>query len=506
MTNLVKKFNKSVLVAVFVSFFFCPIFAQSEHEGDWFSADTLSSVVKLSSLLVTYDVEGLPDDYRYHTKGGNPDFGDANVVYEEANLTHVGTGVVISKEGMIISNAHVTRAYIEPSIRLLKGDKVGPHGKPIKRVVVNPFTNVMFVGHSDTQRLEEKGDDSQKLQYVAFILEDDKDYNNYRDRAVLQVLYTCHLGDNGVPVVDDKNVNLDIPYAKLGNPFKTSFVDRKVRAMGFPGTGDPNRSARTVGELLGYEDEKTSRILHTSYISGGNSGGGLFHKDSLIGINTWDKLQDKSRPVAVAQPITYWFDMLTKVKWIYPKFNLPDGLILDWIDDDPGKESYKNEVQALFKIVSESDNNVPVTSGKLYAHRVDTEIDEVFTYMSIAKELDEAAMISYWLQYYTVEDFAKESGFNKDYVEKFCSVTDVKQLRDMLKIQHKSYFDEWYAGTFYCKCVDLDVDTGKAMLSVPKNSKIHITYVSADEKTHTTFTLTAGSDYIQGPFTLGVGQ
>ena len=126
--------------------------------------------------------------------------------------------------------------------------------------------------------------------------------------------------------------------------------------------------------------------------------------------------------------------------------------------------------------------------------------------MSIAKELDEAAMISYWLQYYTVDDFAKESGFNKNYVEKFCSITDIKQLRDMLKIQHKSYFDEWYAGTFYCKSVDLDVDTGKAMLSVPKNSKIHITYVSADEKTHTTFTLTAGSDYIQGPFTLGVGQ
>ncbi|MBQ9205938.1 MAG: trypsin-like peptidase domain-containing protein [Treponema sp.] len=505
MTSFGTKMKKTLFFVILTLSCIHPVLAQTEHEGDWFSAETLSSVVKLSSLLVTYDVEGLPRDYTYHTKGGEPDFGDALVVSESAELTHVGTGVIITKEGLIISNAHVTRAYIEPTIQELKGSKVGPNGKPITRVIINPFTNIMFVGMVDANRLE-RGDDAQKLKYIAYILEDDANYNNSRDRAVLQILSECHLGANGVPVSDGKVENLNLPHAKFGNPFRTSFTDRKVRAMGFPGTGDPNRSARTSGELLGYEDEKTSKILHTSYISGGNSGGGLFHKDALIGINTWDKLQNKSRPVAIAQPVTYWFDLLSKVKWIYPGIELPDGLMLDWIDDDPGKENYKDEVQVFLKFVSDSNKNIPVTSGKIYAHRVDTDIDDVLTYISVAKDLNEGMMISYWLQYYTVDEFVKESGYNKAYVELFKSVTDEKQLRDMIRPELRPYFDEWYNGTFYCKTVDLKDEDGKTAISVPKDSKTHITFVSDDGNAKTTFTFTSDSDYFQGRFTIPVKQ
>ncbi|MBR0098781.1 MAG: hypothetical protein IJP90_03600, partial [Treponema sp.] len=43
-------------------------------------ADNASKVVKLSRFVEYYDVEGLPDDYVYRSKGGQPDFGSAKII------------------------------------------------------------------------------------------------------------------------------------------------------------------------------------------------------------------------------------------------------------------------------------------------------------------------------------------------------------------------------------------------------------------------------------------
>ena len=509
MINL-NKCKKTGVILVFLGVLLNPLVAQIEHEGDWFSASTVSSVVKLGSVLQIYEVEGLPDNYTYRTKGGEPDFGNAKVISSRTVFENYGSGVIISESGLIISNAHVARAYIRPTIETLSDSK------SVKLVIVNPMPYLMFVGVSDKERVE-NGDDAQKLKYAAYVIDADENFdNNKRDRSVLQIVYSARLGNDGLPKIGEKLSNLKIPCAILGNPFRTSFVDKKVRAIGFPGIGDPNRSARTSGELLGYQDENCSVILHTSYIAGGNSGGGLFHKDNLIGINTWDitKNQNPGRPVAGAQPITYWFDMLSKAAWIYQDaIELPDGLLLDWIADDPSTEAYKDEVQVMLSFVSESNKNVPVTSGRLYAHRVDTDIADVFEYLAVADELDIAAEIIYYLKYFTVDDFVKKYdedlkrlGINRAYVEQFQSITNVSQLRDMLKPQHKAYFDEWQADTFYCKSVRLDDEDGRTTISVPKNSRLHLTYITDDGKTSTTFTLTAGDKYFQGPFTLSVKQ
>ena len=478
--------------------------AQTEHEGDWFSANTLASVVKLSSVIRTYEVEGLADNYQYHTKGNDPDFGKATVVSEREKFVAVGSGVVISKDGLIISNAHVTRAYLKPEIS--SSGRVGPNGKPVKIVTINPYPSIMFVGVTDKNKIE-NGNDAQSLKYVAYILEDDHDYDNYkRDRAVLKILYTAHMGSDGFPVLDEKIKDVDVPYVKFGNPFRTSFSDRKVRAIGFPGTGDPNRSARTVGELLGYESDAASKILHTCYIAGGNSGGGLFYKDNLIGINTWDNLKDKSRPLGLSQPVTYWFDILLKTVWRYPKLEIPEGLDLDWLADDPSVEAYKNETQVLLTLVSESDKNTPVTKGKIYTHRIDTDISDVLTYLNIAGELDDAAAIVYYLQYFSVDELVERTGFTKNYIELFSTVSDTKQIRNMMKPQMQPYFDEWYNNTFYCKEFRLDDSDGRTVISVPKGSKLNFTFVPAGDGKPTTFTLTAGEDYMQGPYTVSVSQ
>ena len=503
MKAMKNKIFRAALLFVFVF----QIEAENQPEGDWFSADTLSSVVKLSSIVQVFKVEGLPDNYKFHMKGENPDFGDAVVLDETVSLEHVGTGVVVNKTGLILSNAHVTRAYSFPEIFSIPGPEnrvqTGPNGKPVKYVRVNPFPDYMFVGVTDKDRIE-SGDDSQRLKYLACVLADDPDYENYvRDRAVLQILATVNPDKNGNPVVGQKVSNLNLPFANLGNPFKMSFVDRKVRAIGFPGTGDPNRSARTSGELLGYQNDSYSDVLHTSYISGGNSGGGLFHKDCLIGINTWDKLENRSRPLAVAQPITYWYDMLFKVAWLYPKVDVPN-VDLSWLEDDPSNDAYKREVQAFFSLVSESNKNEPVTKGTLYVHRVDTEISDVFTYLDLAAELNAAWNVVQYLQYYSVDEVVEKMGFSREFVGNFQGISKKQQIRDMVKPLRRPFFDEWYNGTFYCKSIRISDSEGKTAVSVPKNSKVHVTYVTEDGKRSTTFTLTTGDNYVQGPFTVSV--
>lgn len=507
MTELfVKIIKKACMAAALTAVISVAASAETEHDGDWVSTNTLASVVKLSSVISTYEVEGLPDSYSYHTKDGKPDFGDASIVSHTMELVHVGSGVLVTNDGLIISNAHVTRAYSEPAIYALKGGRRGPKGKSIKRVIVNPLPSFMFVGVTEKERLE-KGDDAQQLGYLARVLEDDRDYDYTRDRAVLKIVATAsQVVADSLPVIEEEISDLNIPCAVMGNPFKTSFIDRKVRAIGFPGTGDPNRSARTVGELLGYEDEHSSKILHTSYISGGNSGGGLFHKDKLIGINTWDNLKDSSRPVAIAQPLTYWYDILIKAQWVYSGLSIPDSLFIDWLKDDPGTERYKNEVQALFSFVSESNKNIPVTHGRVFAHRTDTDIQDVLTYLTVEKQLDEAAMICYYLQFLSVDEIAQEFDFSKSYVENFVTVSDIKQLRGLMKSELRPYFDEWYDGTFYCKQVILDDPDGRTAVPVPKDAKVRITFLADDDETYTTFTLTTDAEYQQGPFTIAVSE
>lgn len=474
-------------------------------DGDWFSKDTLSSVVKLNSIVNYYDVEGLPENYTFKLKGGKPDFGSANVISQDSSFTHVGSGVVVTKRGLVLSNAHVTRAYYYPAIaRITYSDgspRMGPNGKPLFRVRWNPLPTCMFVGVSEKGRLE-KNDDSQRLMYVACVLTDDPCYNTYRDRAILQVFATAHLNEDGIPVADqDVDSSLNMSWAALGNPFGTSYSDKKVRAIGFPGVGDPNRSARTSGELLGYQNERRSVLLHTCYISGGNSGGGLFYKNELVGINTWDYLRDPSRPVAEAQPISYWIDLFSKVSWLYPKVELPDAS-LQWISDDPSTDPYKDLAQIGFEVVEPSNQNVPVTKGRLYVHKKGTTMQEVFAYKELSEKFWEAIDLYRKLNEEPVDAVVKKTGCDHGFAAALSTLPNEKAIRNIIKDSIKPYFDSWWNDEFFFVETSLDSDNGKAMVSVPKGKDVQVTYMSEDGKSWVTYDLSVDNTFLQGPYSI----
>ena len=485
----------------------CLAHSQTDISGDWVSTKTLSSVVKLHSLLMYCVVDGLPDDYSFRMKGGEPDFGNARIVEQQVTMAGVGTGVVVTEDGLIMSNAHVTRAYLDPEIAVVTGaggaPKIGSSGKPLKSVLYNMFPYYMFVGLT-TQEEFDAGDDVQKPRYAAMILDDDEDYGRRsRDRALLKVVYPILEMKNNLPVIGDYvGNNVKLSFSEMANPFKTSLLDKKVRAIGFPGSGDPKRSSRTAGELLGYEGDKYSVLLHTSWISNGNSGGGLFYKDKLIGINTWDNRNTSSRPVGEAQPITYWAEMFAKYEGIFnmrgPAFDYA------WINDDPGTDPYKGDAYAAFRLVTASNRDVPVTTGKVYIAKADVSTVDAQNYILACGEFDYGYRLLRLLQNHSVEEVQAYTGCELDLLEALAKLDKLEDMKEILTNQAKPYFDAWLNDAFYSRVASVDKDVGKVVVPIPRNSKISVYYVDENGVTKAAYDLTVGSDFVAGTYTMAI--
>ena len=497
-----KRTFAGIILSILISF----AYSQSDVSGDWISTKTLSSVVKLSSYLAYYVVDGLPDNYTFHMKGDNPDFGDAVIVSLDADVVGVGTGVVVTEDGLIMSNAHVTRAYLTPEIGVVKGaggvPKIGASGKPLKYVLYNVTPEYMFVGMTAKEELD-AGNDMQKLAYLARILDDDEDYGRrHRDRALLKIVNSLSLENGNFRVGEYIANTVKIPFSELANPFKTALLDKKVRAVGFPGSGDPNRSSRTSGELMGYESEMFSVLLHTSWISNGNSGGGLFYKDNLIGINTWDNRSTAARPVGKAQPITYWADMFAKYNNLYSYKKVPFDY--EWIGDDPSKDSYKNEAYVSFFAVKESNKDVPVTSGKIYVCRSDVSVGNARNYVIASDVFFDGYNLLNLLGTYTVEEVLENTSYPADMVRAFSKLDKIEDMKSLLSEPTKPYFDAWLKGEFYSRVVTVDCDVGSATIPVPRNSKVSVFYIDDSDNLKAAYDLKVGNGFVAGPYTLAI--
>ena len=109
-----------------------------------------------------------------------------------------------------------------------------------------------------------------------------------------------------------------------------------------------------------------------------------------------------------------------------------------------------------------------------------------------------------YLDYYTVDEVVEETGCNRSLAEALKNLTSLSQLKDILNDNIKKYFDVWYSGEFYYTQTKLDQDNGKAILAIPKDSNVEVTYLAENESDYRNWTLKVDSDYLQGPFKLSV--
>ncbi len=508
------KISRFIISTIVLLLFSGNLFSQSLNEADYTSSDyiseeTVASVVKLSSLLCIYTVDGLSDDYEYKTINGEPDFGNAKIISAEDVLVHVGTGVIVTSSGLILTNAHVYGAYLEPEIHVKTNPagKVmkGKSGESIKQVVINQYPYHMFVGMCDVENLK-KNDYHQRLAYIAEKVVWDSDYNSSsRDRAILQIVNESELGKDGLPVIGEKCMDkLNLPYSKLANPFEHGYLETKVRAVGFPGVGDPNRSSKTSGEMLGYEDDNHSNILHTSWISNGNSGGGLFYNNNLIGINTWDNRMNASRPVAIAQPNTYWDEFFAYTKYVFPSVPLPD-YSYDWVEADPSTEKYKNEAYVLIQLVYKVNASKPVGGGRLLVFDDSFTREELEEYIDYEQDFNTIWTIIKLLWEYEVDEVLEIYDIERDFANNLKNVTSDKDFRELLNDNPACYYDLWCSNRFVYDIYSIP-STGKIMLSVPKNTNLKLIYIDDDDNESQVYSLKINDKNEQGPFGIRIGE
>jgi serine protease Do len=163
---------------------------------------------------------------------------------------YVGSGSLISSNGLILTNAHVA----DPSA-------VGETGS-------NPDALVIGIVQSEDQ--------PPVYAYRAEV----KAIDGYMDLAVIQITSTVK-GDS----VDPSSLNL--PYVPLGNSDNVHVGDH-INILGFPAIGG-NTITYTSGDVAGFsaEDKLGDRawIKTDATISGGNSGGmGTNDQGQLIGV------------------------------------------------------------------------------------------------------------------------------------------------------------------------------------------------------------------------------
>ena len=496
--------KKRLLFSVLIAFCGTAIFAQTKGT-DSVSENSIASVVKLSSYFKVYEVEGLSDDYEYSESDGEPDFKGGKLIRTVPVFLHVGTGVIVTKNGMILSNAHVTGAYKNVIIEEKKNPQgksvFGSDGKAVKYVEVPVLPGYMFADAVDVVSLK-KNDDSVSLKFLAKVLVEDENYRNQvRDRAILQITNKILLDENGYPYYDSDGLPKSFPFAQLGNPFENSILDNKVKSLGFPGSGDPNRSAKTSGERLGYESaSSSSKILHSSWISGGNSGGGLFYNDKLIGINTWDNQSDSARPVAVAQPVSWWFESFVFVKWFYPDVALPD-FSFDWISGDPSTDSYKNNAYVKIQVKQKSNQQLEVNKGQILVYKDEFSLDKIIEYRQYEQFFDTCWKIVQALWNNPVEQVAEYYGVSENFAKNFENVTTTAEMRRLMSEDVLEYYDQWTSGKFIYGLYDF-VSDGKMVLTLQKNSKYQLCYIDENGDVQDSYKLTSDKKAEQGPYTV----
>lgn len=197
----------------------------------------------------------------------------------------VGSGTIISKDGLILTNYHV---YAVSEYQYDSEKNVLLELVPASRDMV-----VYVLGKDPLMPPEPK--------YLARPIAVNKD----KDMCLLQII--AHL-DTGQPIQSP-----NFKYVDLGNPYDIP-LNSELTILGYPGKGGSTVTI-TTGQFLGYTKDsryaEDGSIKTDATIAGGNSGGSTLYKKRLVAV-----------PTRVSNPVEKGFDFgyLHPVTWAVRPF------------------------------------------------------------------------------------------------------------------------------------------------------------------------------------------
>lgn len=498
---------------------------KQNNPPEWISSRSMAAVVKINHIYITHTVKNLPRNYEIeYTDDGKLDIGDAELLETKIETIGAGSGVIIAPYGLILTNAHVTK--YEPKITKLSSNTN-------KIFLTSSIDDVSLFSIKAANEIEINDNNNTKLEkeYIALLVAEDDDISDQtRDRSVLIIAMECSDITNFDTWENLDFPNQDFPYAELANPFEISVINNKITAVGFPGVADNERISKTTGDFLGYKNTEQSIILHTAWISFGNSGGALFYKDKLIGINTWFNSKDVSHPVSLAQPITYWNDLL--LPYFFEEVNgfslNPD--LYNWIDSDPSSDSYKN--LCLITLDNSEFTVEPYTSFEYYIYKTDNTLEDTmyFKYQERFKRYCNAIQMinnenkkikslkrsyNYYDDYGFYDDYSynnynqepdlasisSKSNLDIDTVKYLYTnnIEDINDIRTHLSSSALPYFDIWQNDSFYISKVNYEMLIKPFLIpfKVQKNGNYTISLVNNEGEIIHSKSFSIGTEYFK---------
>lgn len=362
------------------------------------------------------------------------------LVKEEIVQMQVGSGTIISRDGLILTNNHVYQ--MQDNIQYDKKSQVLYLAQPASKAML-----VYTLKENDPLQVP-------VLQYLADPVSLDEEH----DTALLKI----NRDKDGNELIKE-----DFSFVELGNPFGME-LNENLTIFGYPSKGGDTITV-TEGKFLGYYRDARypgldGFIKTNAAMAPGNSGGSALNKNKLIGVPTAVTLPTQAgSDLGYIHPITWAAEVLTVAK---EKFDLRTPQIpARWFASTHNTDDTKDHLFVTGRIVS-SHSQEPVMANVIIA-REDRSLKQI---ENLHRELQIVSMV------YIIQRM-HDAGLSIDEIAlRFQAPQEEIQNILSTELDEESLHPDILSsleGNFFYRFTQSD-DQGFFILSVPKENKVKL--------------------------------
>ncbi len=365
---------------------------------------------------------------------------DGELIEETIIPAPVGSGTIISPDGLILTNCHVYQ--MTDSFKYDSDKKILYKAEP-----VNIYMLVYRLQDNDPLK-------PPVFQYIAEPISVDPGH----DAALLKII----ADQNG-----DMITKNDFAYVDIGNPFAMK-LNESLIILGYPSKGGDTITV-TIGNFLGYYRSERfpgldGFIKTNAAMAPGNSGGSALNKGMLIGIPTAVTMPGQAgSDFGYIHPVTWTLKVLTTAnrKYGFRTPAIPD----QWLASAYNTDETKDCLYITGNIVS-SHSNEPLSAEVVIA-RNDRTIDEIKTLHQQITTVNTVYLIQeLYNQGVPIKEIAERFKRPETAIEK---VLALKLPKETLPPDLRQLMD----GEFFYKNNNSD-EKGFFILSIPRGRKVKV--------------------------------